>query len=179
MHEAGHAVIRLASGSAAPVRSMTLFDPGGDVLGLVDASPLWRPESMDRRDPDAATRALHRGWANEDIVFYLAGPIAELRWRRHSRAAIWFGAREMAGRCLDGDVGWDTDFGRVRHRLRWLHGEGGREAFVSAWRTAEQRVADHASAISALGRLLRRDGHLEQEAIEAFWSDRKSRYPAS
>jgi hypothetical protein len=118
------------------------------------------------RDAVEAWRQL--AW--KDVLFYLAGPIAELRWRRYSRPAIWFGADEFAERCF-GHIApeQDSDLGRVRARLTWAHSEDERAAFVRAWLEAEETICRYWHTVKVIGRLLHGRGRLTDVELLDAW----------
>lgn len=53
-----------------------------------------------------------------DVVMFLAGPVAELEWRRCSRAAIGLIGDDMADECFDDSAPLpESDLGQFRTRL--------------------------------------------------------------
>lgn len=77
----------------------------------------------------------------------------------------------MAERCVcDEDVDDDSDLGRVRRRLAWLHPGRERDAFVQAWLEAEELVARSLRAIEWIGRELCDCGELLDDEISAMWA---------
>jgi hypothetical protein len=114
MHEAGHAVIQLANPPAPYIDSITVVELPDGLLGLVDTPAMWQPYMAKLTGPPVLTE-MHRALAWEDVLFYLAGPIAELRWRRASRAGLMLSSDHFADVCLaDADPEPGSDFDRVR-----------------------------------------------------------------
>ena len=171
MHEAGHAVIKLATPGARPVHSMTMRDLPEGLLGRVQTQTAWFPWRYDGAVASVQQREDARSLAWSDMLFFLAGPISELRWRRHLRARLWFAAREMAERCLDDpETDRGSDLGRVRHILKTLHAGEEQTTFIEAWWEAESLVARHIDAIDWLGRLLLESEELTGEEVDEFWA---------
>jgi hypothetical protein len=174
MHEAGHAIVRLDSDPDAYIDWISVGGRTDDELGRVEVSARWQPHYMTPTDSPAAAEAL-RALAWQDIIFYLAGPIAELRWRRYSRAAMWLGAREMADRCMSAvSPSLESDFGRVRHRLTSaIRGEPHAD-FIAAWLEAEEQVSRLWKQINWLGRELNECGRIEGDELEEMWARMRS-----
>lgn len=99
IHEAGHAVVQLALPPAPWIDSIELFEPGGDLLGIVNTMSNWQPFFASSAMSED-TREYVRVLAWKDTLFYLAGPISEARWRRFSRAGIALSAHHFAEVCL-------------------------------------------------------------------------------
>lgn len=172
MHEAGHAVIWLTQQNTTPIASISLsHDMDGD-LGKVDVVANWRPHML--LAPSAYAEVIER-WverARSDISFFLGGPIAEMRWRRYSRAALWIGATQMADRCVGfPQPTFGSDLYQIRQRLEWTDSGNERQAFVRAWLETEEAVAKHSHIIERLGRLLFAQNYLDENDIERFWSE--------
>ncbi|MEG3159368.1 hypothetical protein U1763_02525 [Sphingomonas sp. LB2R24] len=171
MHEAGHVAARMLTPGGPPIHSATLSDGDGDMLGFVDTLAEWQPSRMETAESSPATEARWRTFAWNDILFYLCGPLAEMRWRRRSRAFLWLVASELAERCVAGeDVDDRSDLGRVRRRLRWLHPGEERDAFIRGWLEAEELVARNISAIDWMGRELCDSGELLEDEIADMWT---------
>lgn len=169
MHEAGHAVAMLANPPHPYIASVSVNGLADDILGLVDVRAMWQPWMLDAGADDDAVE-LMRGLASKDAIFFLAGPIAELRWRGHSRAAIWFGAPQFADQCLGQHAPpSDTDLGRVRTRLAWAYPGSERECFNTAWLEAEAIVAKHWRSIQAIGRTLAERKYIEGDELDDLW----------
>lgn len=168
VHEAGHAVVQLSHGSHPWIDYIAVDGLPDDMLGRVETESGWQPWVLGL----AADREVHEAWsaaAWRDVVVYLAGPIAELRWRRYSRAAIWLGAYEMAQRCLCEEQEDSSDFGRVRRRLeRAVPGEN-HANFVKAWLEAEEKVARWWYQIATLARALSERGRIDDEELYPLW----------
>ena len=179
MHEAGHAMVKLATPGASPIHLMTMRDLPEGVLGRVQTQTAWCPWRLDDPAPSARQREVARSLAWIDMMFFLAGPIAELRWRRNSRARLWLAAPELAERCLDDpETDSGSDLGRVRHILRTLHPGEERTIFIDAWLEAERLVARHLVAVEHLGRLLSECGELTGEEADEFWASFAANHPA-
>ncbi|WP_210357348.1 MULTISPECIES: hypothetical protein [Sphingomonas] len=171
MHEAGHAIVQLANGPAPWIDYISIEREGPDQLGIVQTAAMWQPW-MIQAQASAEVIQQRRTLAHKDIIFYLAGPIAELRWRRHCRANIWFGGPEMAQRCLGESAPEErSDLGRVRARLTWAHPGREAKAFNDAWLEAEEAVARFWREIRQLGRLLAAKGRIEDEALLEIWRE--------
>ncbi|WP_137897217.1 hypothetical protein [Sphingomonas sp. 2SG] len=168
-HEAGHAIVQLAHGSHPWIDSIAVEGLPDGILGLVDTPSIWQPSCLER----AASRDIHEVWTRgawRDVINYLAGPIAELRWRKHGLAAIWFAADEMARRCLTTSEESFTDFGRVRHRLEWAIPGDDHANFVKAWLETEEEVHRWWGPITKLARLLAERGRISDDELYPFWN---------
>lgn len=169
MHEAGHAVIQLANPPAPYIDSISITGLGEGLLGLVNTSAQWQPYMAEVPGAGDVTEAW-RQLAWRDTIFHLAGPIAEMRWRRHSRAAIWLEAETFAWQCFGGDVPEPfSDLGRVHARLSWAYPDDCLERFCDAWIEAEEQVGRHWRSILSVGRLLHRRGRLTGAELMAEW----------
>lgn len=173
-HEAGHAVAQLAHPPAPWINFVAIDGLPAGMLGVVDTPAMWQPYMATVNAPPDVLDSW-RSFAWRDALFYLAGPIAELRWRRHSRAAIWFAAGEFADRCF-GTVAPDpaSDLGRVRARLLWAGAGDERGAFIRAWLEAETIVATHWKPIRMVGRLLYQQGRLSDVELLDAWTATRS-----
>jgi hypothetical protein len=99
VHEAGHAVAQLADSPSPWISSVSIDDLADGLLGYVDTAAMWQPY-MATVAADDATIDMWRKLAWRDAMQYLAGPIAELRWRRYSRAGIWLAWPGFAAHCF-------------------------------------------------------------------------------
>lgn len=173
MHEAGHAIIRLANPPSPWIESISVDETSEHTLGIVVTTSMWQHYMQGNADAE-----LERQWralAWKDIIFYLAGPIAELRWRRYSRPALWLGAREMADKCLvPNDIEERSDFGRVKRRLQSAVPGDDRDNFVKAWLEAEVEVAKWWWEINSLARDLANCGHIQDDDLLAMWKRMKA-----
>lgn len=171
MHEAGHVAARMLTPHGPPIYSVSVGDGHGDVLGFVDTMAEWQPSRLGAAGASPVDDLSRRTFAWNDILFYLSGPLAELRWRRRSRAFLWLAASEMAERCIDDeDIDDDSDLGRVRRRLCWLHPGEERAAFIRAWLEAEELVARNMPAIEWMARELCDCGELLDDEISDMWA---------
>lgn len=176
VHEAGHAIVQLAHGSHPWINSIAVDGLPGGLLGLVDTASIWQPSCLGL----AADREVHEAWsagACRDVVNYLAGPIAELRWRRYDRATIWLVAGQMAQPCLKEPQEEFSDFGRVRRRLECAIPGDDHANYKKAWMEAEEEVAFWWPQITELGRMLAEQDRIGDEDLYATWRrmrDRKS-----
>lgn len=181
VHEAGHAIVRLAHGSHPWIRSIAVDDLPNGLLGLVDTNAAWQPSVLEL----SADREVHEAWsaaAWHDIIMHLAGPIAELRWRQRSRDYVQLCAITMAHHCLTEPQEDDTDFGRVRRRLECAVPGDNQANFFKAWEEAEEKVAYWWPEIIELGRMLADRGRIVDADLYAIWRrlrDDKAGRPAS
>lgn len=174
VHEAGHAVIQLANPPAPWIRSIAVDGLDEGLLGLVDTSGGWQPYMATvKADPEIELQ--WRDLARMDVRVLLAGPIAELKWRRYPRVAIWMGADQMAARCLSEEAqDFPTDFWRVHERLRYLSPGRERECFIESWMEAEDQVSRWWLEIKRLGRTLADRGRIDDEGLSAIWDELKA-----
>lgn len=169
VHEAGHAIVQLAHGVDPWIDFIAVDDLPDGMLGRIETISIWQPWVLEL----PADREVHEAWsvaAWRDVVTYLAGPIAELRWRKCSRAALRLGADEMAQQCLHEDQEDVSDFGRVRRRLECAVPGADRANFMNAWLEAEEAVARWWQQITALGRMLEARGRIDDVELYAFWN---------
>lgn len=167
-HEAGHAVMRMINADAPVIAGISLNPRNGE-LGQVDTQPMWHPGHMDRMAPDPLSAAEWRRLAHRDVVFYLAGPIAELRSTGYSRHQVQFGVGQMMDRCLGPDAPtYRSDLDEVARRLRWCSPGEERSAFLAAWFVTEATVARWMDAIRALARWLHDADELGEDQIDHF-----------
>jgi len=169
IHEAGHAVAALADPPRPWIEGVSIIDQPEGWLGYFSCPALWQPYMAEVTAPAEAMEAW-RILAWRDVIEYLAGPIAELRWKRYSRAAIWLGADEFAEHCF-GERAPEpgSDLGCVRARLEWARPDDERDAFCEAWIETEELVARHWRAIVEIGRLLEKQGRLDGETLKMVW----------
>ena len=101
---------------------------------------MWQPSYM-RSPAPAEIVGQWRRLAAGDVVNYLAGPIAEMRWMRRPRAKIQLGGEEMSWRYLGVDEpGPRTDFGwRGADSPGSCPGDE-QDGFERAWLAAEEIV---------------------------------------
>lgn len=171
MHEAGHAIVQLATGPAPWIDYISLEEDDPDQLGRVQTQAMWQPSWMEAAHAPPEIIEQWRVLAVRDVVNYLAGPVAELRWRRYPRAAIWLGGPEMADRCLGEPAPPShTDLGRVRRRLTWSYPGCERKVFREAWLRTEALVASWWNQIEWLGRELDTCGRINDEELLVMWS---------
>lgn len=170
VHEAGHAIVQLATGPSPWIDYIEVGEPGEGRLGIVQTEALWQPSLME--DPHAPAELICK-WrllAARDIVMYLAGPMAELRMR-HRRQKAREAAMLMASRCLAVDeVDAASDFGRVRHRLRWAHPGTEFKAFCQAWAATDMIVNTWWREIVDFGRMLECSGRINDVEIMNAWA---------
>ena len=170
MHEAGHAVAHLAKPPAPNIRSISVVEQREALLGLVDTDLRWQMYMT--HSPASAGRIEElRRLAWHDIVVCLAGPLAEFRWRRHSRWAIKLNADSIAKQCLDLPLPNSyCDEAMVRSRLCWAYPGEECDRFVTAWWETEELVATHWRAITSIGRTLNNRGMMTGDELETEWS---------
>lgn len=170
MHEAGHAVAQLALPPAPNIRSISIVDQREGQLGLVDTDLRWQKYMT--YSPASAERIEElRGLAWQDIIVCLAGPLAEFRWRRHSRWAIKLSSDSLAKQCLELPLPNSyCDEAMIRSRLCWAYPGDERAHFISAWWETEELVATHWRAIIYIGRTLNQRGMMTGDELEMEWS---------
>lgn len=169
IHEAGHAIVQLATGPAPWIDYVEVDRPNPDRLAVVQTRAMWQPFMRDAQAP-AEVLGQWRRLAARDAVIHLAGPLAELRWARHSRLTIQIVAGHMAQRCLgQPDCAGDVDAARVRARLEWLMPGEERDGFEQAWSATEEIVASWWREIVRLGRDLADRGRIEDVELLALW----------
>lgn len=174
IHEAGHLAAMLSDPAGSHIESVMVAS-SGHLLGYVDCVSLWQP-FMSRLDPLDPVNAPFVDAARRDIIQYLAGPIAELRWKRHSRWDIIFAADQFAARCLDrSDHAPGSDFDRVKARIEWAYATDQRRIFGLLWCEAEDLVARQWMKIKHVGRMLDAACEMSGDEVLAAWDslDRK------
>lgn len=98
-HEAGHAIVQLASGPGKWIDYIEVDNPNEDRLGVVWTEAEWQPWMRDEPAPLEIVEHRKRA-ATRDVVNYLAGNVAEFRFRGRARMEIKFACLEMAEACL-------------------------------------------------------------------------------
>ena len=165
MHEAGHAVALLADPPHPWIDFISIVGLRAGLLGLVQTEARWQPH-MATYSASPETTNLWRQLAHKDVTHYMAGPVAELRWRRLSRLGILIAGRQQRDHCL-GDVTLEpgSDLDRVRARLLWAYPDDPHQAFSRVWDETEEFVTKHWRAIVLLGRTLRERGRIGGEEL--------------
>lgn len=167
-HEAGHAIVQLATGPASWINYTEIDRPDEHKLGIVWTRAMWQPWMREAEACEDSVR--HRQWfAAQDVVNFLAGDVAELRWRRETRIAIQHIADEMTWRCVDAPDP-PADFGMARSRLFWLIPGDEEAGFVRAWHATEGVVALWWREIIRLGRELALRGSIEDKQLIPIWN---------
>jgi hypothetical protein len=108
--------------------------------------------------------------AASDVVNYVAGNVAEFRFRGRSRVEIKFACVQMADACLAEPPGARTDYGLARNRLEWITPGAERNAFMHAWLAGEGIMASWWSGILLLAGELERRGRLVDEELYPLWN---------
>lgn len=104
--------------------------------------------------------------ASMDVVIFLVGPIAQLKWWKCSRAEIGLFGDDMADECLSAPALLPaSDLGQVRTRLAWASPGEERERFKPDWAEADALVARNRAAIRSIGRELAAKGRLSHEEL--------------
>lgn len=181
MHEAGHAVVMLARHPRLYFDEVWLDRSADWALGCVVGQPRFKSIFFDVPPPNEAIRALWIEAARLDTVDFLAGPIAELRWRRQGRWGIRFLGPAYRDHCLSiepdevegghkygsggGNPRHGTDLWNVQRLLMWAYPEQPASAFDSAWLEAEEMVGANWAAIQRVGRLLCERERLDVEEV--------------
>lgn len=175
MHEAGHAIVQLATGPAPWIDYIEVNNPDPDKLAIVYSRAMWQPHMRGVAAPPIVVEQWRR-LAARDIVNYLAGPVAELRWNRCSRLTIQLAATDMAARCVrQADPEVRDDAGLVLKRLAWLMPGAEEAGFVEAWLATEEIVAAWWSEIVELGRNLLDRGRIEAVDLQEIWEGMRNR----
>lgn len=174
-HEAGHAIVQLATGPAPWIDHIEVNREGVDRLGMVHSRAMLLPYMREVNAP-AEILEQWRRLAARDVVNALAGPIAEARSERRSRLAIQLAASKMAIKCMNDD-GPDrqTDAARVRDRLEWLMPGEEKSGFEQAWIATEEIVAAWWREIVQLGRHLAAHRRIGGEELLAIWKEMRDR----
>lgn len=168
-HEAGHAIVQLASGPGPWIKFVEVNHPDEERLGVVWTEAMWQPWMREEvTTPDLSEQ--RRDMAARDVVNYLAGNIAEFRFRGRSRTEIQFGSFEMADACLAEPAGSRTDYGMSRNRLEWIAPGAERNAFMHAWLAAETIAASWWKEILKLAHELELHGRIEDAQPYAMWN---------
>lgn len=172
VHEAGHAVVQMASGGPW-IESVSVVDQPDGKLGIVNSEPRWKSYFSDCSLPDDPKQAavIRDAWTRaawQDVLHFLAGPLAEMRWRCRSRWVVIFSCDANRETCFaDPPPDRGGDLGQVRARLDWAFPDDPQEAFKRAWSESEELVHRHWRSIVAVGRLLRIRGKLDNEELRA------------
>lgn len=176
MHEAGHAVIRMNTPMSPYTDEVWLLKDGETALGCVVGDARWQPgkaNSLRHLEGEAYVSYAQflRRSAWEDILEALAGPIAELRWRKWPRMSIAIMAQDYAEDCFAAPALMaGTDYDQARRRLEWLYPENPGDAFRRAWIETEEAVAASWKTIQRVGRALDRSGVLSHEELDELVS---------
>lgn len=163
-HEAGHAIVQLTGGSTPWIDFIEVNRPNQAMLGVVWTKAMWQPWMKDEPAPLWVVEQ-RRVMAAKDVVNYLAGNIAEFRFRGRSRAEIQAGCFEMADQCLAEPVDSRTDYGLARNRLEWITPGAERRAFVHAWLACEAIAASWWKEILHLAVELERHGRVDDDRL--------------
>lgn len=171
VHEAGHLFVNLAFQPAPFIDAVWISrNEQGRWEGCVDYQHRFQWALADvplNGAPEAveAWEALKRENARRELLISLAGPIAEIRWRRRGRWSVIFAASPSAEVCLAMGDEASSDFGYAKRFIEWLGYPDPQQAFVDAWLEAEEIVHRHWQPILALGSLLKERGRVEAEAL--------------
>ncbi len=165
VHEAGHAVALLADPPHPCIDFISIVGLRDGLLGLVEVQTRWQPFMATCSASPEAT-AQFRQLAYKDVTQHMAGPVAELRWRRLTRAGILIAGRWQRDHCLGSStLESGSDLDRIRTRLLWAYPDDPHQAFSHAWAETEELVAKHWRAIVLLGRTLRNNGRIGGEEL--------------
>ena len=127
--------------------------------------------ALEKDEPAPPEIAEHRRRAAaRDVVNYLAGNVAEFRFRGRSRSEIRFACVQMADACVAEPSGSRTDYGLARNRLQWITPAAERDGFMHAWLAAESVVASWWGEILLLAGELERRGRLTDAELYPLWN---------
>lgn len=181
MHEAGHAVALLANQPGPSIDGVSIIEQPAERLGEVYVQARFQP-AWDTISPSnltaeqvALVHASRKRRAYQDIIEYLAGPVAELRWRFRQRLGTRIQGVFLSSLYFDNDeieIEKGTDFDRVRVRLRWLEPIAIKQAFSDAWMESEELIHVHWKWVLGLGRWLQRDGKISGDSLYDWWDER-------
>ncbi len=161
VHEAGHAVVHLARGRS--IASASIDKRGGRWQGLVCPMP------SERNDPAALYGTL---------LAVLGGPIAELRERTGSDAAVLGAGQAHAHLCFSGMtsgvMGAGMDLPVARRGLAMLGMACDTETFATVWTAYAALVSEHWPPIQRLADWIERDGTVVGAEINAWWEAQTS-----
>lgn len=171
MHEAGHAVVQLAIAPSQWIEAITLRGLPEGHLGYVETDSLWQSYMKEVLPPQEVVDQW-RKLAWKDILIFLAGPIAELKWNRYSRDAVLLTGHFLLERCLgDAEPCRGMDLWQVRTRLLWRDIASAKDDCLEAWSESNSIVSQKWTAIRSVGRELAAKGRLSNpELIEAWRS---------
>ncbi len=168
-HEAGHAIVQLASGPGEWIEYIEVNNQDEGRLGVVWSQAEWQPWMREEPAPPEIAERRRRA-AARDVVNYLAGNVAEFRFRGRPRIEIKFGCGEMATACVAEPPESRTDYGLARNRLAWITPGAERIGFMHAWLATESIVASWWSEILLLAGELERRGRLTDEDLYPLWN---------
>jgi len=170
IHEAGHAVAELSMPPSQWIDAIWVRREPEGWSGLVEVQARWQPSTADLHFAEAANyRELREARAREDILVFIAGPVAEWRWRFRSRIGAQFAGTEVARVCAEQEHRPGSDMDRIKVRLQWLGVADLRSAVRDAWYDAEALLAREWPAVTAIGRALVMHKRLEDEHVRALW----------
>lgn len=172
IHEAGHAVAMMFADQPRLVDHISIRDTPDDAIGFVGGKARFQLGTVDELHRAGALTEEHRALlardAWQDVIEFLAGPLAELRFRKWcaaGRAIQMQPCIEAAGERVIG-IGND-DFEKVFVRLDWIGGDL-RANIGKAREATETVLRTHWNKIEKLGRWLHRDLHIEGEALHEW-----------
>jgi len=176
IHEAGHAVAMLAQQPGPRIDYISIVDQPADRVGIVHAQARFQPNLADVAAQAEGGRPLIERLAWQDAVEFLAGPIAEWRFRKQSKLVRLLTARDIASRlALDNTLlktGEDAE--KVLVRLRWRNPDTVEEEFIAAWEESEALLKPRWTAVQELGLWLHRQGRIEDDQLYDWWNTQTS-----
>ena len=178
IHEAGHVVADLVIAEQqrlpSPVNAVWIMSEDDGWSGMCESGPA-RWQEVHRiicGAPGTPSETIEhcRKIAWQDCISYLAGPVAETRWRYRSRTAAQLYGYQLADRFADGDYSKGSDFGRTRVRLTWRNSAKVNESILAAWIESEELIARHWKRVVEFARWLARDGQISGDDINDWWA---------
>lgn len=172
MHEIGHCVVQFVIAPRHWIQSVSLTGLPEGHLGYVETDTLWQSYMLSAKAPHDTVEQWRRlAW--DDIVIFLAGPIAELKWCRCSKDGIIGAGLDLADACLnDPALERETDLGQVRARLQWANPGEEEETFLRLWNEAHRLTIENWRSIVTIGRELATRMHLSHADLAELWNAR-------
>jgi hypothetical protein len=180
VHEAAHAIARLALDETLPFRGQMLsyvtIKADGDQLGKVQMQPRLSPFIPRHILPDELVHQCIRN-ARCDMIETLAGQAAEAR-HRHGRTYAMVCEAEVISRILTIDpASGTTDSHTARSTLDWLAPDDPTAELRRLWHRTILLVEIDFPGIVAMARMLCTSGEIDGELFENAWRGHRPSEP--